>query len=222
MNEKTLARLSLLCTLTGLAAVYGASLSARPRVTSISSIDNGFVGVRSTVSGKVIDYREHKDGHLFLKLQDQSGGVISVAVFSRTRSQLGDSIELQDTVEVTGEVQLYQGEFEVVPDEAKDLTVVHSAPTKLSGLTAENAGSTVKVQGTIVEREIVGSGNVVLVLSDGEGQIPVFVSSWIAENGLPEMHLGDTIRVDGWVQIYNGKLELKVASASHLHVVEAG
>jgi len=221
MDEKTIARLSLLCSLTGLAAIYVGAASARPRITSIASIDNSFIGLRSTVSGKVIDYREHDEGHLFLKVQDSSGGMVSVPIFSRTRAQLGDSIELLDIVEVTGEVKVYQGEFEVIPDEAKDVIVVHTAPVRLSSLSAENAGSTVKVQGSIVEREIVGGGNLILTLRDDGGELPVFISSWISEDGLPEMHLGDTVRVDGWLQIYNGKLELKVASASHLHVVEA-
>lgn len=221
MDEKTIARLSLLCSLAGLAAIYMATASARPRITPIASIDNSFIGLRSTVSGQVTDYREHKDGHLFLKLQDSSGGVVTVPIFSKTRAQLVDSIELLDIVEVTGEVKLYQGEFEVIPDEAKDVTVVHTAPVRLSNLSPENAGATVKVQGSIVEREIVGGGNVILTLGDDGGQLSVFISSWIAEDGLPEMHVGDTIRVDGWLQIYNGKLELKVASASNLHVIEA-
>jgi hypothetical protein len=34
--------------------------------------------------------------------------------------------------------------------------------------------------------------------------------------------VGDTIRADGWIQLYNGKIELKLTSASHLHLVEDG
>jgi len=167
-----------------------------------------------------MDCREHKEGHLFLKLQDSSG-VVSVPIFSRTRSQVEESIELLDVVEVTGEVVLYQGGFEVIPDGANDIKVVHTAPVALSSLTEENAGDAVKVQGTIVEREIVGNGNVILNLREDGGELPVFIPYWIVEEGLPEMHVGDTVRVDGWIQLYNGGLELKLASASHLHVVEA-
>ncbi len=221
MDEKTMTRLSLVCSLTGLAAIYVAAISARPRITPIASLDNSFIGLRVVVSGEVIDAREHQDGHLFLKLRDASGGVISVPIFSRGRSELGDSIELLDAVEVTGEVVLYNGELEVVPEGAMDVKVVHTAPVSISAISKENAGAAVKVQGTIVEREIVGSGSVILTLQEDGGQLPVYISSWIAEDGLLEMHVGDTIRVDGWLQIYNGELELKVTSASHLHVVEA-
>jgi hypothetical protein len=59
-------------------------------------------------------------------------------------------------------------------------------------------------------------------LQEDGGQLQIFIPSWIAENGLPEMHVGDTIRADGWIQLYNGKIELKLTSASHLHLVEDG
>lgn len=221
MDEKTLTKLSMVCSLAGLIAIYFAATSARPRLTPIASLDNGFIGLRASISGQVVDYREHEDGHLFLKLRDSSGGIVSVPIFSKTRAQLSESIELLDIVEVTGEVALYQGEFEVIPEGVNDLKVVHAAPTKLSGITKDNVGTPVKVQGTIVEREIVGKGNIILTLQEDGGQLPVFISSWVADDGLPEMHVGDTVRVDGWVQLYNGELEIKVANASHLHVVEA-
>lgn len=221
MNEKTTIMLSIVCSLVGLIAIYAAATSARPRVTPIASLDNSFIGLRVAISGQVMDYREHNDGHLFLKLQDSSG-IVNVPIFSQTRAQVEESIELLDVVEVTGEVALYDGEFEVVPGEAKDIKVVHTAPITLTSVTEDNAGSAVKVQGTIVEREIVGNGNVILTLREDGGQLPVFIPSWVAENGLPEMHVGDTIRVDCWVQIYNGALELRVASASNLHPVEDG
>ncbi len=219
MDEKMTTRLSIICSLVGLIAIYASAATARPRVTPISALDNGFVGLRVAISGQVMDCREHQEGHLFLKLQDSSG-VVSVPIFSRTRAQLEESIELLDVVEVTGEVVLYQGELEVVPEGAKDISVVHTAPVSLSSLTAENAGDAVKVQAVIAEREIVGNGNIILRLREDGGELPVFIPSWVVEEGLPELHVGDTVRVDGWIQIYNGALELKLASASHLHVLE--
>lgn len=220
MDEKTVARLSLICSLTGLAAIYVGAVSTRPRMTPIASLDNGFVGLQVVISGQVIDYREHRDGHLFLKLRDDSGEVVSVPIFSRVRAEL-ESIELLDVVEVKGEVVLYRGELEVVPERASDVKVVHTAPVKLSSLSKENAGIAVKVQGTVVEREIVGSGSLILTLREDGSQLPVFIPSWIADDGLPELHVGNVARVDGWLQLYNGELELKVTNASHLHVVEA-
>ncbi|MEM2192788.1 MAG: OB-fold nucleic acid binding domain-containing protein, partial [Candidatus Hadarchaeales archaeon] len=117
-------RLSLLCSLMGIAMVYVAEASARPRVTQISAIDNTFVGTEAAVSGKVIDIRESRDGHLFLKIQDDSGGVISVPIFSKTRSELGEAIELLDIVEVRGEITVYNGELEILARSAKNIKII--------------------------------------------------------------------------------------------------
>ncbi|MEM2889959.1 MAG: OB-fold nucleic acid binding domain-containing protein [Candidatus Hadarchaeum sp.] len=218
--EVNTTKLSLICSLVGLVAIYAAAVTARPKITPIASLNETFIGLRVSVSGQVVEYRDHQEGHLFLKLKDKSGGLVNVPIFSRTRSQLEESIELLDIVEITGEVALYQGELEVIPEGAKDVKVVHTAPVKLSEIGKENAGAPVKVQGVISKREIVGSGNLVLILENDGGRLQVFIPSWIAEDGLPEVHVGDTVRVDGWIQLYKGEVELKLTSASHLHLVE--
>lgn len=220
MDEKFMMRLGLACSLTGLAAIYAATMQVRPAMTSIGSLDNQFVGLKVTVSGEVIDSYEHEDGHLFLKLRDDSCGVVSVPIFARVRSELGEPVELLDVVQVTGEVRLYRGELEVVPEGASDLRVVHTAPTKLSGLSEENIGTPVKVQGTIVKREIVGSGSLILTLQEDGGQLSVFVPAWVVEDGMPELHIGYVVRVDGELQLYNDELELRLGGASHLQVIE--
>ncbi len=221
MDERSMTKLSLLCSLTGLAAIYAAAMQVRPTMTPIASLNDEFVGLQVEISGQVVDFYEHPDGHLFLKLKDDSGGVVSVPVFARVRSELGESIEFLDVVQVTGEVKLYGGEHEVIPGRAADLRVVHTAPVKLSGLSRENAGVPVKVQGTIVEREIVGSGSLLLTLREDGGQLLVFIPTWVIEDGMPELHVGNVVRVDGWLQLYNGELELKLKGASHLQVIEA-
>lgn len=221
MDDKAMLKLSLICSLTGLAVVYAGALFTRPRISPIGSLDNNFVGLKVAVSGQVVDLREHQDGHLFLKLRDDSGGVVTVPIFSRVRAEMRESVELLDIVEVSGEVTLYRGELEVIPEGASDVKVVHTAPVKLSEISEENAGTPVKVQGTIVEREVADRGNLLLTLREDGGQITVFVPYWITDNGIPELRVGNTIRIDGWLQIYGGRLELRVTNASHLHLAEA-
>lgn len=221
MDDKAMLKLSLVCSLAGLAAIYAGAISVRPRVASIASLDNSFVGLNVIVSGEVVDIRYHRDGHLFLKLRDQSGGIVAVPIFSRIRAELGDSVELLDSVEVRGEVVVYRGELEVVPGEASEVRVVHSAPVGVSGVGKENVGTPVKVQGTIADREIVGNGNLILTLREDGSELPVFVPRWIVEDGMPEVHVGDLVRVDGWLQLYEGELELKITSAANIHLAEA-
>lgn len=220
MDEKAMVKLSLICSLAGLAAIYGAAYSVRPKVVPIANLDNDFVGLNVIISGQVIDIREHDDGHLFLKIRDDSGGVVSVPVFSRLRQGIGENIELLDFLEVRGEVKLYRDELEVVPSEASDVRVIHTAPVLVSAIGRDNVGSPVKVQGVVAERDIVGAGHLILTLRENGSQLPVFVPGWIAGNGFPEVHVGDTVRVEGWLQLYNENLELKVTSPSCVQVAE--
>jgi DNA/RNA endonuclease YhcR with UshA esterase domain len=222
VDDRAIVRLSLLCSIVGLAAVYGAALSARPRLTPIAAIDNDFIGARVVVSGQVVDLRSSDDGHLFLKLRDGSGGVVSVPIFSRIRSALREPIELLDFVQVRGEVKLYREEFEVVPAEAGDVQVVHTAPVSVSEISQDNVGNPVKVQGVVVERDIVGSGHLLLTLGEGDARLVVFVPGWIAGNGFPSVDLGDRIKVSGWLQLYKGALELRVTSPGCVQVLEGG
>jgi len=221
MSEKVVTRLSLLCSLTGLAALYVAAANTRPAVTAIASLNDDFIGTKVVISGRLIDLREHIDGHLFMKLKDDSGGVISVPVFASVRSQLKEPIELLDVVQVTGSVKKYQDELEVIPDKASDLRIVHVPATRISSLSENQIGELVKVEGVVAERAIVGKGSLILMLRDDGGQLPVFVPASVVKDGFPEVHVGYTVRVDGWLQLYNDNMELQLKDASNIRIIEA-
>jgi len=221
MSEKVVTRLSLLCSLTGLAALYIAAANTRPTVTAIARLNDDFIGTKVMISGRLIDLYEHIDGHLFMKLKDDSGGVISVPVFASVRSQLNEPIELLDVVQVTGLVKEYQDELEVIPDKASDLRIVHAPATRISSLTENQIGELVKVEGVVAERAIVGKGSLILTLRDDGGQLPVFVPASVVKDGFPEVHVGYTVRVDGWLQLYNDNLELQLKDASNIRIIEA-
>ena len=214
-------KLGLLCSLAGLAAIYAGAVYVRPSVTPIARIDNEFLGLKVIISGQVVDLRE-SNGHLFLKLQDNSGGVISVPIFSSTRSQLGDSIELLDEVQVTGEVGMYRGKLQVVPEEAGDITIVHSPCMGVASISADLLGEPIRVIGVVEKREIVGSGNIILTLSEDGGQLAVFVPASVARSEqFPEVHVGYTVQASGWLQLYKNELELRITGASNIKVIEA-
>ncbi len=211
----------MLCSLTGLAALYIAAANTRPAVTAIASLNDDFIGTKVMISGRLIDLYEHIDGHLFMKLKDDSSGVISVPVFASVRSQLNEPIELLDVVQVTGLVKEYQDELEVIPDKASDLRIVHVPATRISSLTENQIGELVKVEGVVAERAIVGKGSLILTLRDDGGQLPVFVPASVVKDGFPEVHVGYTVRVDGWLQLYNDDMELQLNDASNIRIIEA-
>lgn len=201
MPENSLTKLSLLCSLTGIAVLYIGAIQARPTLTPIARIDEDYVGLNAVISGQVIDLHEHPDGHLFLKLKDESGGVISVPVFAKVRSELGEHIELLDNVQVLGQVKLYNDELELVPDKAADIKVVHTPHLELSAVDEGRLGELVKTQGVIVERNIVGSGSLLLTLREDGAQLSVFApASVVRSDGFPELHVGYILRVGGLLQ----------------------
>lgn len=221
MSERTIAKLSLLCSLTGLAALYFSAVNAHPAITAIAKLNDDFTGTKITISGRVIDLRNHVDGHLFLTLKDDSGGAISVPVFASVRSQLNEPVELLDVIQVTGLVKEYQNELEIIPDKASDIHIVHTSATRISSLGENQIGELVKVEGVISDRAIVGGGSLILTLSDGGCQLPVYIPASVVKTGLPEMHVGYTIRVDGWLQLYNDNMELQIKDASNIFIIEA-
>jgi DNA/RNA endonuclease YhcR with UshA esterase domain len=214
-------KLGLLCSIIGLAAIYAGAIQVRPSVTPIARIDNEFVGLKVIISGQVVDLRE-SNGHLFLTLQDNSGGTMAVPIFSSVRSQLEDSIEMLDEVQVTGEVTLYQGALEVVPEEAGDISVVRTPCLGISSVDNGLLGEPIKVRGVVEKREIVGKGNIILTLSEDGEQLAVFVPSSVARSGeFPEVHVEDVVQASGWLQMYRNELELQVNRASYIKVIEA-
>lgn len=221
MKERAITRLGLLCSLTGLVSLYVTAAQLRPAVTPIARLNDEFIGTKVMISGEVVGLREHRDGHLFLKVKDESGGVISVPVFARVRSKLNESIELLDVVQVTGEVGKYRDELQVVPNKASDLRIVHTPTARLSTIGKDDLGELVKIQAPVVEREIVGKGSLVLTLREDGSQLPVFVPASIVRDGFPEVHVGYVIRVGGYLQLYNDELELKLMNPAHIRVIEA-
>lgn len=214
-------KLSLLCSLAGIAALYVGAVQVRPSVTAISKLDNDFLGLKVIISGQVVDLRQ-SNGHVFLMLKDESGGLISVPIFSGIRSQLSSSIELLDIVQATGVVKEYNGELEVLPEAASDIVIVHSPCVSVSGIGEDSLGELVKVRGVVAEREIVGRGNIILTLQEDGGELPVFVPASMAGNSnFPEVHVGYTVQATGWLQLYDNELELRLKDASSIEVVEA-
>ncbi len=222
MADKTLTKLSLFCSIAGIVVLYAGTIQARPGLTPIASIDENMIGMNTMISGQVIDLHESYNGHLFVRVKDSSGGAITVPVFSSVRESLKDNIELLDNVRITGEVELYNNELELLPRAASDITVIHAPYTSITDIDNELLGELVKIRAEITERRIVGSGSLLLTLSEGNNTLVAFVPASVAnEEMFPEVHTGYTARVSGLLQEYDGELELKVEDPANIGIIEA-
>lgn len=215
-------KLSLLCSLTGIALIYVGAAQMRPGLTPISQIDNDYVGLKTVISGRVIDLSVHPEGHVFLKVKDESGGVISVPLFSGTRSELGERIELLDNIQVSGQVKNYQGEMELLPEDVGSIQVVHSAPIELSQIDETRLGNEVKIRGFVGEKFSVGDNSIILSVRRGDGELKVFLPGDVVESdNFPEFFEGDKIQAAGTIKSYEGELELEIGNSYNFEVLEA-
>lgn len=111
MDEASLLKASLLCAVLGLAATALVSVQVTGAVTAIADITDGDAGRLVKVCGNVTDLFTSRNRHVFFTLMGDEG--IDVVVFNTT-SHLVRGTRNGDSICVTGEVGIYQGELEVI------------------------------------------------------------------------------------------------------------
>lgn len=215
-------KLSLISSLTGILLLYVGATQMKGEITPISQLDKDFVGLKTRISGRVISIREHSESHLFLKVKDSSGGVISVPIFAGVRNNLDEKIELLDNIEITGRVEKYEGELELLPEGAESIRHFHSSPIEIGNIDKSKIGSTVKVRGNIAEEESVGEGSLIIQLCQENNNLTVFIPNYThGDGGFPSLEVGDTVKMAGNVQLYEGELELKVDRPYNIEIIGA-
>lgn len=192
----------------------------RPALTPISQIDRDFVGLRTRVSGRIIETRGHADGHLFLRVKDESGGVIFIPLFSNVKSELDEKIELVDRIQVSGKIEIYEGDLELIPEDATDVKIVKTAPTKISEIDRNRLGEKVKVRGFVEKKKPVGTGNLIVNLRDEEKSLPIFISRKVVESkNFPEIREGQTVQTAGQVMLFDNELQIEIPNPHNIDVI---
>ncbi|KXB06630.1 hypothetical protein AKJ51_03295 [candidate division MSBL1 archaeon SCGC-AAA382A20] len=222
LKNSKMIKLSLISSLTGMILLYAGAMQMRPKLTPISQVNKDFVGLKAKISGKVIDIQKHSNEHIFLKVKDQSGGVISIPLFKNLLSDLDKRIELLDRIQATGRIKKYQGDLELIPEKANDIQIVHTTPTELSKINNEKIGEKVKVRGFIKKKTQVGAGNLLLTICKKDESLKVFAPKNVTNYGnFSKIEEGKTIQVAGTVQIYENELELKISDSYNIKIVGA-
>lgn len=193
-----------------------------PTLTPISQINRDFVGLKTKISGRIIEIETHSQGHIFLKVKDESGGVISVPIFASVYSDLNEKIELLDHIQTTGQIKNYQGDLELIPKKAKDIQIVHTPPLEISKINQQKVGEKVKIRGFVKEKTSVGSGSLLFELYKKDESITVFIPRSVAKSGnFPKISEDQMIQVSGPVQLYENKLEVQISNPHNLRTVGA-
>lgn len=222
MADKSILKLSLISSIAGILLLYVSAAHMKPSLTPISKVDEDFVGLSTKISGKVIDIRGGSNGHLFLKIKDESGGVITVPIFSKINSKLEEKVELLDNIEVQGKVEKYEGQLEIIPKKPESIQIVHSTPLELSKIDKSKLGKIVKTKGYIAEKKTVGNGNLLIKLTEKNENINVFIPQIVLNtNNFPEIQEGNIVKIAGLVQLYEETLEIKVENPHNIEIIGA-
>jgi DNA/RNA endonuclease YhcR with UshA esterase domain len=123
VEERHLLGASFLVSTAGLVLLYLISIHSTPPLVKVSELTYDDVGLRVTVKGEVISKKAHKDGHVFLKIADDTGK-LSIAIFNSLAENLKEKetcLQEGKEIEVTGEVEEFRGSLEVIPRDSGDV-----------------------------------------------------------------------------------------------------
>ena len=112
MEEASLLKMSLLCSLAGIVGLYLVSQLVETPQTPIQEIVPEEVGKTVRVCGWVTKMFVSPREHIFLKLGD--GGDLDVVIFNSTASQADYEVQVGDQVCVLGKVSEYRGKLELI------------------------------------------------------------------------------------------------------------
>ncbi len=119
MRDREVVSLSLVVATLGIVTLSFAAGTAKPEVMKIAELSGAQLGALVEVEGEVVDVKNHRNGHVFLRLSDGTGEV-KVALFrSVAREVEPQCLREGARVAVVGRVEEYRGEIELVPREGE-------------------------------------------------------------------------------------------------------
>ncbi|HIG99943.1 MAG TPA: hypothetical protein HA258_05120 [Thermoplasmata archaeon] len=181
--------LIILITIGSLLALYLLTFLSQPIFVRLSSIQT-FTGQQVIVQGVVTEYRTTTYGTQLITIREVQNSTNSVIVYLEGEV----AIEYGDTVQVTGEVQQYKNQWEIVVNDPQTIIILQkwhalSFPLWQLALHPENyCDTTVNVTGIISQ---IGLSSCILASTDGEYSIDVLYQSSCPH----DISKGDTVTV---------------------------
>ena len=184
-------------------------------ISDITAADKGEI---VTISGIIDEVERSKDGqHLFVTLSDGTDGMILVPIFSNTNIDQTQFI-VGENLKVTGEVEIYGGDLEIIPQTSEDVVCGNNLTT----VTQADINKEATIKGTIISKYNHPDGHIFLTVQLESGQeidVPIF--STLAPN--PENYTTNSVvQVKGTVDLYDGKLEVIPNTLDEITVINVG
>lgn len=169
--------------------------------------EGGWVNAR----GRIVALEGFKGG-LKATLDDGTAQVLLV-LWQSLYAELPEptALDVGAEVEVKGEIQVYQGDLELVPGSPEDVRIVTAAPelpwVEVQALSTADTGRIVRLRGVSGD-PVAFSAGVKVPLDDGTGTITVLLWSNVAESLAQPPRAGMLLEVVGEVAFYQDEMEL--------------
>ncbi|MFP4393993.1 MAG: hypothetical protein ACLFTI_01910 [Anaerolineales bacterium] len=193
-------------------------LDAAPEITepaiethAVGKLSEADEGARVQIAGRVVAMGGFSGG--MKAVVDDGTAQIILLLWDSVYGELSDPTALDIGAEIiaSGEIHLYEGELELVPNRPADVEIVQAAPeipwVSIAELTENDVGRVVRLRGVLGEPDGFSAG-VKIPLNDGTGAITVLLWSNIAVEVTPAPAAGLPVEVMGTVESYQGELEL--------------
>ena len=180
-------------------------------INTLKQVSASDVGSWVQLQGHVVLMEGFKGG-MKATLDDGSAQIV-LLLWDRVYSALDDppALEAGADVIVQGEIDVYQGELQIVPEGPADISIENPAPAipwvEVADLRAIDAGRVVRLRGVLGAPDGFSAG-VKLLLDDGSGRIIVLLWSNIVTELNPRPARGMIVEVVGVVEEYRGELEI--------------
>lgn len=181
--------------------------------SSPSVIANSKEGeVISDITGKVIKVRSSDKGYIFIDIETDDG-VINVPVFDTEKVKNAIDVQKGDTLSVSGQFGIYQGQKQIKPTRYNDLIItdrttqtVHASKTDSSIFCGE-----------IIDKYLHDNGHIFLTVktSDETLEVPLFASI----DPIDLFEIGDTLEFSGEESIYKGMKQIIPESMDDVKIV---
>jgi DNA/RNA endonuclease YhcR with UshA esterase domain len=119
VKESVLIRICILGSVAGIVALYFISFMIAAEGVGAGEITRDYIGRKVKISGVVEGLSEHRSGHIFFEVRDDTGSV-DVVIWEDKAEQLmlsGMNLSRMENgigIEVTGSVEYYKGNLQVV------------------------------------------------------------------------------------------------------------
>jgi DNA/RNA endonuclease YhcR with UshA esterase domain len=141
-------------------------------------------------------------------------GSIALVVWQNVMEEIRDRYYLRpgSRIRVTGEIEEYEGDLEVIPHSGAEIGVLVQAESlpiearRVNAITPADEGRVLVVEGQVVRSE--RRQWLKIWLADGTGEILIFVPERTVEYLPKGIEAGASLRVTGEVDIYQATLEL--------------